>query len=134
MTRLRSFLLTLLLIVSVPALARADEEAARVHFRKGVELYDRKQYKEALESFKAAYAEKQSAGIKQNIALCLKGLGYTVEAATALDEALDEGQSTLKPETKAGIERELATAGLELDAFHTDDEGLFGLSVAALPG
>ena len=36
--------------------------------------------------------------------------------------------------TREGIERELATAGLELDAFHTDDEGLFGLSVAALPG
>lgn len=118
MTRLRSFLLTLLLIVSVPALARADEEAARVHFRKGVELYDRKQYKEALESFKAAYAEKQSAGIKQNIALCLKGLGYTVEAATALDEALDEGQSTLKPETKAGIERELAELAKSVATVH----------------
>ena len=36
--------------------------------------------------------------------------------------------------TREGIERELAPAGLELDAFHTDDEGLFGLSVAALPG
>jgi hypothetical protein len=108
MTRLCSFLLAVLVLGTMPSLARADEETARAHFKKGVDLYDRKQYAEALESFKAAYAEKQSAGIKQNIALCLKGLGRTVEAAASLDEALDEGQSTLKPETKAAIERELA--------------------------
>jgi L-histidine N-alpha-methyltransferase len=36
--------------------------------------------------------------------------------------------------TRERIEHELAAAGLELDAFHTDDDGLFGLSVAALPG
>src|SRR5688572_11505723 len=103
MTRLRIFLLLVLMVGTSSSFARADEETARAHFKKGVELYDRKQYAEALESFKAAYAEKRSAGIKQNIALCLKGLGRSVEAATALDEALDEGQSTLKPETKAGI-------------------------------
>ncbi len=88
--------------------AHADDAAARAHFRKGVELYDKKQYAEALASFEAAYAEKPSAGIKQNIALCLKGLGRSVEAARAFDEALDEGETTLKPETRAAIERELA--------------------------
>lgn len=118
MTRLRSFLLAVLFIGMWPSSARADEEAARVHFRKGVELYDRKQYADALESFKKAYAEKQSAGIKQNIALCLKGLGRIVEAATALDEALDEGQTTLKPETRAGIERELADLGKSVATVH----------------
>lgn len=118
MTWLRSFLLAVLFIGAWPAFARADEEAARVHFRRGVDLYDRKQYAEALEAFKAAYAEKPSAGIKQNIALSLKGLGRTVEAATALDEALDEGQSTLKPETKAGIERELAELGKSVATVH----------------
>ncbi|MBS2015495.1 MAG: PEGA domain-containing protein [Deltaproteobacteria bacterium] len=88
--------------------ARADDEKARVFFKKGIELYDRKQYEPALESFRAAYAEKPSPGIKQNIALSLKGLGRNVEAATAFDEALDEGRDTLKPETKAAMERELA--------------------------
>lgn len=126
MTRFGSFLLTLFLFLSIPALARADEEAARVHFKKGVELYDRKQYAEALASFKAAYAEKQSAGIKQNIALCLKGLGQTVEAATALDEALDEGQSTLKPETKAAIERELAELAKSVATVHMHVVGVDG--------
>ncbi|MEA2748264.1 MAG: hypothetical protein QOI41_2407, partial [Myxococcales bacterium] len=88
--------------------AHADEAAARAHFRKGVDLYDRKQYAAALESFRAAYAEKPSAGIKQNIGLSLKGLGQPIDAATAFDEALDEGEGTLKPEVRAAMEQELA--------------------------
>lgn len=87
--------------------ASADEAAARAHFSKGIELYDKKQFQGALTEFEAAYKEKPSAGIKQNVALCLKGLNKPAEAATAFDEALDEGKETLKPETKQAIEREL---------------------------
>ena len=37
--------------------------------------------------------------------------------------------------TREAVERELADAGLRLDAFHTDDGGLFGLAAASLaPG
>jgi hypothetical protein len=129
MMRLRCLLLLVLFIGAMPSLAHADEEAARAHFRKGVELYDRKQYAEALESFKAAYAEKPSAGIKQNIALSLKGLGRVVEAATALDEALDEGQSTLKPETKAAIERELAELSKSVATVHLRVQGADGAPI-----
>ena len=94
-------------IVAVPSRARADDALAREYFRHGVDLYDKKQYAPALESFRSAYAEKPSPGIKQNIALSLKGLGRPVEAATAFDEALDEGADTLKPATRAAIEQEL---------------------------
>jgi hypothetical protein len=94
-------------IVLATTSARADEAAARQYFKRGVELYDKKQYQPALESFRAAYAEKPSPGIKQNVALCLKGLGRYVEAATAFDEALDEGEGTLKPEVRAAMEQEL---------------------------
>lgn len=87
--------------------AHADDEKARVHFKRGIDLYDKKQYEPALEAFRAAYAEKPSPGIKQNIALSLKGLGKNVEAATAFDEALDEGRESLKPDTKAAMEHEL---------------------------
>lgn len=96
-------------LLSGPRLAFADEAAARAHFKKGIELYDHKRYADALTAFQDAYREKPSAGIKQNIALSLKGLGRLDEAATSLDEALDEGKDTLKPETRAAIERELAT-------------------------
>ncbi len=88
--------------------AHADEAAARTHFRRGVELYDKRQYAPALESFRAAYAEKPAAGIKRNIALCLKGLGRPVEAATAFDEALDEGEDSIKPDVRAAMQQELA--------------------------
>ncbi|MDB4939173.1 MAG: hypothetical protein JWP87_6145 [Labilithrix sp.] len=96
-----------LFVATTSARARADEAAARQHFKRGVELYDRKQYQPALEEFRAAYAEKPSPGIKQNVALCLKGLGRPVEAATAFDEALDEGEGTLRPDVRAAMEQEL---------------------------
>ena len=105
-SRLASLLLALALL-SQGGRAHADDALAREHFKHGVDLYDKKQYQPALESFQKAYAEKMSPGIKQNIALCLKGLGRPVEAATAFDEALDEGQGTLKPEVRAAMEKEL---------------------------
>ncbi|AKU98672.1 hypothetical protein AKJ09_05336 [Labilithrix luteola] len=101
----------LLLLVAWFALERtavADEALAREHFRKGVALYDKKAYQPALDEFEIAYREKPSPGIKQNIALCLKGLQKPVQAATAFDEALAEGKDTLKPDTRAAIEQELA--------------------------
>jgi hypothetical protein len=91
--------------------AHADDAAAREAFHQGVTLYDQKQYAPALEAFRAAYREKPSAIIKQNIALSLVGMGKLVEAATAFDEALEEGKSTLGPETRTAIERELAELG-----------------------
>jgi len=96
------------LVLGASRVAFADEAGARAHFRRGVELYDKKQYEAALDAFRNAYAEKPSPGIKQNIALSLKGLGRNVEAAASFDEALDEGQGTLKPETRSAIEHELA--------------------------
>jgi hypothetical protein len=107
MTRLLFFMCAMVaLLFAAPAFA--DEAAARAHFSKGIDLYDKKQFAGAQTEFEAAYKEKPSAGIKQNIALCLKGLTKYAEAATAFDEALDEGKDTLKPETKQAIERELA--------------------------
>lgn len=94
--------------VSLVSPARADDDAARKHFREGVELYDKKDYERALRAFDAAYREKPSAGIKLNIGLSLRGTGKLAAAATALDEALDEGRGSLKPETRTAIEQELA--------------------------
>lgn len=110
MKRWLSFLLAALVAVVALLSSRpvfADEAAARAHFGKGIDLYDKKQFQGALAEFEAAYREKPSAGIKQNIALSLKGLNRPADAATALDEALDEGKDTLKPETKQAIDREL---------------------------
>lgn len=93
--------------VTAPGAARADDAGARVAFRKGVDLYDHGRWADALEAFRTAYREKPSAIIKQNIGLCQGKLGHLVEAATAFDEALDEGATTLSPATKAAIADEL---------------------------
>lgn len=104
--RLSAALVALLLSVAPPA--RADEAAARARFKRGIELYDQKQYEPALAEFEAAYQEMPSATIKQNIGLTLEAMNAPARAATAFDEALEEGKDTLKPETRAAIERELA--------------------------
>ena len=96
-----------LLVFACAGRAQADEATARAFFKRGIELYDKKQFAPALEQFQKAYAEKPSPGIKQNIALSLKALGKNVEAATAFDEAIDEGQGTLKPEVRTAMEGEL---------------------------
>lgn len=116
-----------IVLVLASSAARADEAGARANFRRGVELYDKKQYEPALESFRAAYAEKPAAGIKRNIALCLKGLGRPVEAATAFDEALDEGESSIKPDVRAAMQQELAelarvVATVRLTVIRSDDK------------
>lgn len=94
-------------LVASAAPASADEEAARAHFRRGIDLYDRKQWTGALAAFRAAYAERPSPGIKQNVGLCLEALGEDVLAAQAYDEALEEGRDSLKPEVKAQIASKL---------------------------
>ena len=45
-------------LVSRPA--HADDEKARVHFKRGIDLYDKKQYEPALEAFRAVH-QKQKA-------------------------------------------------------------------------
>lgn len=117
--------------------SRADEAAARAHFKRGIALYDNKQYAAALAAFQDAYKEKPSAGIKQNIALSLKGLNRPVEAATAFDEALEEGTDSLRPETRAAIEQELAelsksVATVNLSVVTTDQEPVHGAVVSIL--
>jgi len=56
----------------------------------------------------------------------------------ALEVTFEDGED-LRTEisakfTRDGVERELEGAGLRLDAFHTDGDGLFGLAVASLAG
>ncbi len=128
---MRSKPLFLALVLSVVACAaaapaRADDAAARAAFRQGVELYDKRRWAEALASFSAAYREKPSAVIKQNIGLCHAKLGHAVLAATAFDEALDEGATSLNAETKAAIEgelRELEKTVATLRVRAIDDKG-----------
>jgi L-histidine N-alpha-methyltransferase len=56
----------------------------------------------------------------------------------ALEVTFEDGEE-LRTEisakfTRDAVDRELGAAGMELDGFHTDDGGLFGLAVASLAG
>jgi L-histidine Nalpha-methyltransferase len=56
----------------------------------------------------------------------------------ALEVTFEDGEE-LRTEisakfTREAVDRELRAAGMRLDAFHTDDGGLFGLAVASLAG
>src|SRR5215472_16304843 len=78
----------------------AHTESARKHFSAGVKLYDAKDYPGALKEFRLAYADKPSPGIKRNVALCLKELHRYPEAIDALEQMLDEGGDSLKPDVR----------------------------------
>lgn len=116
-------LASVLLCVSSPALA--DDARAREAFARGIELYDHQNFREALEAFEAAYAEKPSAAILQNIGLCHEALGDDVHAATAFDEALAAGDGK-SPKTREAIEaklRGLATRVATITFAVVDDAG-----------
>src|SRR5262249_49095352 len=102
--------LALFALLFLPLTARAEQadDQARAHFRRGIELYDRRDHTGALEEFRAAYAAKQSPTIKRNIALCLRALGRYAEATDALEEMLAEGDTTLKPDVKEAANRAIA--------------------------
>ena len=64
-----------------------------------------------------------------------KGAQTVRIAGAALEVTFEDGEE-LRTEisakfTRDAVERELATAGMRLDAFHTDEGGLFGLAVAS---
>lgn len=102
----RSVTLISAFLVASPSSVRADDARAREAFARGIDRYDHQRFREALEAFQAAYAEKPSAAIKQNIGLCHAALGDDVQAATAFDEALAEGGGS-SPKTREAIETKL---------------------------
>ncbi len=81
----------------------------RAHFDAGVRAYDAKppDYARALDEFRAAYRDKPSPIIKQNIALCLRALGRYIEAIDMLRDMLGEGGDAIKPNV-----RDLATKAI----------------------
>jgi hypothetical protein len=97
-------------VLAAPPLADPATQSMRAHFDAGVHAYDAKppDYVHALDEFRAAYRDKPSPIIKQNIALCLRALGRYVEAITTLREMLDEGGDAIKPNVRDGAAKAIA--------------------------
>lgn len=68
--------------------AAGDDASAKVHFRKGIKLYQDGNYVGALAEFQASYRDKPAGSTLQNIALCQKELFRYAEAADSLAELL----------------------------------------------
>lgn len=107
-----------LALLLAPSVAFAGDDvavaSARAHFAAGVRLYDASPpaYEAALAEFLEAYRAKPSAGIKRNVALCLKGLHRYPEAIEALEQMLQEGGDTLTPDIDQATRKAIA----DLDA------------------
>ena len=70
--------------------ARAADEVAAAHYKKGRSLYNVSEYRGALEEFKAAYVVHEDPALLYNIAQCHRMLGNHREAITFYKRFLGE--------------------------------------------
>src|SRR5688572_10917680 len=119
MIRGRALLLALVLGWSSAAWAQDD-----ARFRRGVELYQRGDYRAALVEFEAVYATTPTPSLIYNLGRTLEHLGRHAEAATRYGEFLDGGA----PGMAVGARDELVRHVRELRA------GLAELTVQGQPG
>lgn len=89
--------------------ARADDEEARVHFQRGIALYDEGDYKLALVEFERAYEIVPSYKVLYDIGQVHYQLGEYARAHRALRRYLDQGGPEIPATRRAEVERDLAT-------------------------
>ncbi|MEZ4372048.1 MAG: PEGA domain-containing protein [Polyangiaceae bacterium] len=101
----------------------SDRESSRVHFRKGIKLFQDGNFVGALAEFQASYKLKPAGSTLQNIALCQKQLFRYSEAAETLADLLKTHGSELTEEEKTSVRQTME----EL-------EGLVGrVSISVIP-
>ncbi len=108
MKRWASLLLASVMTLSAAA-ASADDEEARAHFKRGVELYDEGDYKLALVELERAYEIIPSYKVLYNIGQVHYQLGEYARAHRALRRYLDEGGAEVPAERREEVEKDLAT-------------------------
>lgn len=98
-----------LAVVCVPASVRAQSsDAARLHYERGIELYDEGQYAAALAEFEAAYAGSQRASLLFNIGQLHARLGRAVEAVDALERYLRDAGDSVPADRRTLVVEEIA--------------------------
>jgi tetratricopeptide (TPR) repeat protein len=108
--------------------ARADDVAeAKARFRRGVELYRQKKWREAMAEFEAAYRLKPHGAIQFNVAQCRERLADWPGALRSYEDYLREvpaapDRAAVRASTKR-IEERLARAGLQALVVYSDPAG-----------
>ncbi len=99
---------TLSVTLLSPAAAQTDaaRAEARVHFTRGLELFDEGRLVEALSEFEEAYRISPAPALLYNLAQIHAELGHAVEAADAYQRFLSDSPS-IDPELRADAERAL---------------------------
>jgi tetratricopeptide (TPR) repeat protein len=82
-----------LVLLASPREARADDDEARPHFEKGVELYGQAHFEQALAAFAEAYRLSSRPKLLFNMASCEERLGHFDRAAQLLRRYLSEEPS-----------------------------------------
>ena len=81
--------LVFVLLMMAP-LARAEDDAAKVHFLSGQAYYDQANYEDALREFGEAYRISKKPALLYNLAVCHEHLNHFDDAIAALEQYLAE--------------------------------------------
>jgi tetratricopeptide (TPR) repeat protein len=118
MKRLRPLASLVFALTLATTYARADEEPAqsdpiaeeaRVHHRRGLELYDEGDYRLALVEFERAYEVSKSYKVLYNIGQVQFQLAAYAKARRALEQYLAQGGDQIAPQRRANVEKDLET-------------------------
>lgn len=103
--RIRDSLLGSLLVLAAVPSARADDsrEVARVHYARGVDLANKRDYTQALQEFDQAYIVSPEFAVLYNIGQCHIALGHPTEAIEALARYLRDGAERVTPARRESV-------------------------------
>lgn len=97
-------------IVTVARFANAEpaKDGARLHFSRGIELFDEGSYREAVIEFKRAYEIQPHYAVLYNLGQVYVALASAVEAVDALERYLVEGGSAIPGPRRVQTEEQIA--------------------------
>jgi len=127
----------LALIFALQGQARAetaDREVARVHFERGVALYEAANYRDALDEFQAAYEAQPHPAVLVNIANCFARTDRPIRAIRGFERYLRERSERVGAAERSDIERIMAEQRQLVGELRITVEGIEGqLRIDGLP-
>jgi len=102
------FLLFQVFASSAAAQDDIDTEEAKKHFTRGVKLYEKKDYRLALDEFIASFNLKPHYNVRYNIGICYLKLGQNGKALTHLLKFLELGGDDIPKKKMAEVENFIA--------------------------
>jgi hypothetical protein len=136
--RLTGLLTGILIVCPVALRAQDGDEQAKQLFATGVAQFEARDYEDAVQSFREAYARKPSWKIQFNIGQCEAALKNYGAAMDAFEAYLAEGGDDIPPDRRAEVTSEIAELSamvgyLELEAAEGSRISVNGLERGVAP-